>query len=59
MFNAYTFAQLPTPNDIQAQLKVAKSAEQNDTNSKTVVQNLEETLALLAKLTSRKRILKT
>ncbi|HDR1876292.1 TPA: mechanosensitive channel MscK [Pasteurella multocida] len=58
MFNAYTFAQLPTPNDIQAQLKVAKSAEQNDTNSKTVVQNLEETLALLAKIDKQKADIK-
>ncbi|HHT7629689.1 mechanosensitive channel MscK [Pasteurella multocida] len=58
MFNVYTFAQLPTPNDIQAQLKVAKSAEQNDTNSKTVVQNLEETLALLAKIDKQKADIK-
>lgn len=58
MFNAYTSAQLPTPNDIQAQLKVAKSAEQNDINSKTVVQNLEETLALLAKIDKQKADIK-
>ncbi|MGC6407058.1 mechanosensitive channel MscK [Bisgaard Taxon 45] len=58
MFNAYTFAQLPTQHDIQSQIKIAKGADQNDVNSKLVVQNLEDTLSLLAKIDKQKAEIK-
>lgn len=48
------FAQIPTESDVQAQLKIAKSADLNDPNNKIVVQNLEETLALLGKIEKQK-----
>ncbi|MGY4677203.1 mechanosensitive channel MscK [Pasteurella sp. P03HT] len=59
MLNTPIFAQTPTETDIQAQLKIAKSADQNDPNNKIAVQNLEETLALLTKVDKQKADIKS
>ncbi|MGQ0285915.1 mechanosensitive channel MscK [Pasteurellaceae bacterium 22721_9_1] len=53
-----SFADLPTEADIQSQLKTAQSADQNDPNNKIVVQNLEETLNFLTRISQQKAEIK-
>lgn len=48
------FAELPQEKDIQSQLKNVQAADQKDPANKLMAQQLEETLALLAKIQKQK-----
>lgn len=52
--NFTAFAEIPTEANVQQKLKLAKSAEQNDAESKAVVQHFEETLVFLEKIKKQK-----
>ncbi|WP_424410021.1 mechanosensitive channel MscK [Pasteurella sp. PK-2025] len=49
-----SMATLVSESELKTQLEAAKSADKNDPNNKTVVQNLEETLGLLGKIQQQK-----
>lgn len=54
MLNTDALAELPTQQAVQTQLDSAKKLDQADANNKTLVQNLEDTLSLLAQIDKQK-----